>query len=912
MTVIEEFFDENVDDSYFHSTVALDIEKNLFTKNLTRMYDYFKSNNATIIDSKGGSFDYNHNGQTIETKYDMIIEYPDRIEVVKIANTIPKLSYNAKSEKNLPSNNLELFLLSEGGKSAFNSGGTLFDNISLGITDKPVYGSFYHLQGKADKDSDKKSKIVKNCYQMWLKGDFKGIQHELNELQELYYYYHELGKNGKAKPFMTKINKINSILKFDHNHGNHIISEVKFDKYNILSELDDILSVELNMDSDKCSGTHCTMCPSKVLCDAKKYTHIDLEEIVDEIEDADDWTKLLDDNYELIEKVEIKPTNQQQAVIDTKEGFIRVNSACGTGKSETTAQRFKSLIQDGVESNKILGITFTNKGGQELRDRVSKRANVDKNDLEIYTFNSLGSHILNNEFELLGFTKEPTIVDNITKVETMLSILRNPKYYSIDWLNMKLPLLSMINAKGAVYELFAAFSKKKTFDTFGDYDKEQLEIIQEMFDEYNKAVWSKDKIDYQDQILLVNELFENHPQLIEKYGFTHIMTDEFQDTNKMQVYLLNQLSTYTEFVSMMNVGDASQSIYSFAGSSQEYMLNFEAYFGEFTDLSMTTNFRSTTQICDFANKLDRLNTIRIDKTMTSFKGNGEEVELLSYDTLEDEYRDVANLIKFSDTNYQDTAILARTKAELLKMQRVLSDNNIPSIIDVTERNIDNHTVRLAINLAQYLNNPKENQYLLDHISYLNPEVSSDDELNNLMDSVGKTLTDVINNIITEEERLEEGLDANESIELTRLELYLDLVRPLRDSDEVCDKFIEGVLNSRTFISISDLSSYLKKHVDYNDAGQVEKDERKWKAVKLTTLHSSKGQEFNTTFVLLDKMKYDHKMSLKDLEEERRLLFVGCTRSKDKLYIMYNKNMDKKRGAGKYCLFADEVAMILQD
>lgn len=886
------FFDENINDNYFHSNVALDIEKNLFVKNITRLNNYIKSNNGHIINTDV-EFEYNYKGNIITSKSDIIVEYPNRIEVIKLSNSIPKLSYNATSDKNLPKNNLELFLLQQGGLSMFNNiGGSVFDSIHILEAIKPIHSAIYHLFGKADKDKDSKE-----YYEKWLSGDTNVIEREIESLNKEYEHFTSEGKKREANKRTTMLKKLNSLIAFDWNHGNNIISESEFNKVDILSELDNLLELELNVNSDKCEGAHCQKCSSKDICDAKKYVHIELEEVIDTINDNK------------VKKV-IKPTEDQQNIIDATNGFIRTNACCGTGKSETTAQRFKSLIDKGVRPNEILGITFTNKGGEELRDRVSKRANVNPNELMIFTFNSFGAYVLNNEYMKLGFTDKPQIIGNITKVETLLSILRNPKYYSESWLNMKLPLLNMINAKGAVYKLFNAFNSMKTFGSFGDYSEYEIKVIQELFDEYNKSIWSKNKIDYTDQILLVIKLFKENPTLIESYGFKHIMTDEAQDSNKMQVDLLNILTKSFQFESLMNVGDTSQSIYSFAGASQEFMINFKEYFGEFTDLSLTTNFRSTQQICDLANNLDELNTERIDKSMVSFKGDGEQVQLLEYNTIEEEYKGVASIIKQSDTKYQDVAILARTKGELLKMQQVLSDNNIPSIVDITERNADNHNVRLAINLAQYINKPENDQYLLEYLLYLNPDATSEDDIMLLMDSAGKILNDAIRNIITEEERLEEGLDANESIKLTRLELYLDIIRPLRDMDEVCDKFIEEVLNSRTFLNISELAIYLKKHIDYNDDGVIEKSNKKFKAITLTTMHSSKGREWDTVFVVLDKLNYDDKLSLQEQEEERRLLFVGATRAMNKLYCTYQMNMDKSRGKGKYVGFVDEIKKCL--
>lgn len=881
------YFDESVDEKYFYSNKELLISKNLFMTNIERFQKYLQSENGEIIAGKG-EYLSDYLECTITVKYDLVIEYPDRIEAIKLKNSPPKLSYKARNEANKVENNLELFML------------------QLATTDmyadkhKKCYGAFYHLKGKEDKSSD---------YKLLLKGEKKGVAEELLSLENERNAFYTLGKKREGNKINTIIKKLLSVIYFDGSPGSHILKCDSFDSKYIHEEIGDLIGKELNIHSEKTKGSHCDLCQYATLCKAKEFVKVDLEEIEECAGKS---------------KSETKPTTRQMEIINFDEGIARVNASSGSGKTTTIALRSKRLIEE-TSTKAILNITFSNKGAEELTSKINALMDAEY-DLNVYTFNSYGSMILSLEYERLGFTEPPIVVDKNTKVDILLNLLKEEEYNNIEWLNFSSPLLNMMNAKGVIYQLFETFNYKKSFGNYGDKykdDENKVLILDKLFYEFNSRMWATNKLDYQDQLLLTVKLFAENPKLIQKYGFNHISVDEGQDTDLLQITLIKQLMMYKHFKSFILVGDTSQSIYGFRNTTPEYMINFKHYFGSFYNINLVDNFRSTTQICELGNGLDKLGLERVDKDMISFKGMGAEVELVESDTSDGEYLDIYEKIKgriANKVNYQDIAIIARTKKELLEINSLLNSKGIPNILDIPSMNMDNHNIRLAINLAKYMVDRKNEQYLLEYIAYIKPELNTEGELKAKLEESRIGLEKIIlagietinenNSKMDDTDTLSIAGKLGSEVEEISLDVYLSLIKVLR-KDKICDNFITDCLEARPFSTISELSSYLSKFVVYNDDSQAVKDDIKYKAVVLTTAHSSKGKEWDTVFVVLDKFQYKKLKVVKDLDEERRLLFVAVTRAKEKLYLPYNTKQDKKRGKGSYCGFVDEIEEILK-
>lgn len=589
-------------------------------------------------------------------------------------------------------------------------------------------------------------------------------------------------------------------------------------------------------------------------------------------------------------------------------GFVSHNTT-------TMVMRAIELFKKGYKAEDILMITFTNKGCQELKEKIRywldyyKIKGINTKRLNIYTFNSFGGEIISKEWERLGFKKEPKLASMIDINDVIKDLLS--EYDNISWLNYKNPLINFPHVKGAFKQLLIYFNLIKSFN----YDeetfcrevllKEGLEldevlkkssIVFELYNKFNEKLKEKQLLQYQDQILYLTELFKKYIELIDTYGYKHVVIDEFQDTNISQIKLLHLLEEYKDLKSLMAVGDSSQSIFSFMNATPKNIINFHKEFNNTKDIFLVDNFRSTPQICNTANKLDRLNIQRIDKDIISRKKDGELPQLLKFKTLDDEYKYIANLIE-ERMEYgiprHEICFIVRTKKELLELQKYLNEKSIPNIIEVSELYIDNTSVQTIINLANFFKNNEYDYYLAEYLYIV-------DKLGSMtLGDTQEAIDGFKNKIIEEFEQLED--------EESKINYFYGLIDCIGEQDSVAKSFIEN-LRKEIFYTFNELLNYLHKVVLYKDDTAIEKEEdKKYNAVVLTTAHSSKGKEWTVVINSINKYKYaDIKDNLDELEEERRLLFTSITRAKDELYVTYNTSEDKSRNKGKYCLFVDEL------
>jgi len=643
--------------------------------------------------------------------------------------------------------------------------------------------------------------------------------------------------------------------------------------------------------------------------------------------------------------------------------FITGNS----GKTKTIVDRYKSLVEKETNPSEILLITFTNAGAREMKERLGKLLpQYKEDDFKVFTFNSFGGDILARNYEMVGFEESPKLITRNKKVKIILNMLRDSKYHDIDWLDFKNPLMNFKNAKGAVPKLISYFSHKKAFNVFSDF--EELDHAKEaklemLYDEYNEEIWRRGLIDYQDQLnfgIAILKILQDDDKIDGNTNFKHIFTDEYQDTNLMQIKMLQLLIVQYNFESLICVGDTSQSIFSFAGSSPEFMLNFENYFNidkltedddswieiddlldsnddevnslGYTDFTLPDNFRSTTQICELANRIDRRQSVRVEKELVSNKGVGTYAPVVEYaDTLKDEYDRVAEYIAdvksdseinktVDNIGYNDIMIIARTRNELSDIQGVLSKHNIPSQIKIPEYAMDNHVIRLLINYSKYLSNNKHTQYLYELVDFIeengNSELSGDidilDELTNNIKNMDiynvaekglMHLNEIETDSITQRD-IELSVEYTETISALNKNIVntfkaivyqtfeIKVVEVDDDGNEINKpldaKFFNESLpynsalnffetffkSNREFDTINELTRELSEYELFEDDTRVEMDKTEYDAVGLYTVHSSKGLESEVVVVLLDKFRVENiKDELEFIERDKKIKSV---------------------------------------
>ncbi|OSA95683.1 UNVERIFIED_ORG: hypothetical protein B2H93_04485 [Clostridium botulinum] len=856
--ILKEVISKELNDMYFLIKQEKEVEIVTIFKYLLRYQEYENKLHRRVL-SKDIYSDVEIEGNKINVKADMVFENSNSIEIVKYKTNATKLSYKARTEKNLPENDIELFLLKKLGEKIY----TKFN--------KPIISSYYHLKGKSED---------KDIYKQLLE-DKSVLLDKISNLKNII-----VTDKKEQKKVDKEIKIIEDVLYFENSKGNNIIT---FDYNKDLSdEISKLCNTELNAESEKCRSSDCEFCDYSTICNYKKENNQNTLEIIQDVKKSSGETQL---------------TDNQKEVVGIENGTYRINAVAGSGKSTTMVLRTIELFKKGYSPSDILMITFTNKGCEELKEKIGYWLNyyniqgVNVKELNIFTFNGFGENILSKEWSKLGFTQKPQLATTVDVNDIIKELLE--EYNDIEWLNYKNPLLNYPNSKGAFKQLSIYFNTIKSYGI----DKAELpnevnkEIVLEIYNKFNKKLKDKNLLQYQDQVLYLIELFKSNTKMLESYGYKHIVVDEYQDTDFTQVELLHWLQQYKESKSFMVVGDDSQSIYSFRNTTPENILKFHEEFKNVKDINLLDNFRSTPQICKVANSLIKLNTQRIDKDIISKKTDGRIPELLKFKTLNDERNYIVNLIQ-EKINYgipkYEICYIGRTKKELLELQKQLKDNNIHSVVEASELYIDNINVQCIINLANFFKNNDYDYYLMEY-SYI-----SDDEFKDMtFDKKNESVNKLKDKILTE---LNEFAKEDNAEEL-KIDYFYNMIGTLVKNDKTVYSFIENI-KSKIFYTFNGLLNYLYKMALYKDDTSIEKDENKYDAIVLTTAHSSKGKEWSVVINSIDNYKYD--VNEKELEEERRLLFVSMTRAKDELYITYNTSENKGRNKGKYCKFADEL------
>lgn len=601
---------------------------------------------------------------------------------------------------------------------------------------------------------------------------------------------------------------------------------------------------------------------------------------------------------------------QKEAVFHT-EGPLLILAGAGSGKTRVLTHRIAYLIEErGVNPWNILAITFTNKAAGEMRERVDRLVGFGAESIWVSTFHSTCVRILRRYIDRIGFDTNFTIYDSDDQKSLMRDVCR---VLDVDTKKYKERMfLSAISAaKDEMitpdeYELNAA----------GDFGKQK---IAQVYREYERQLHANNALDFDDLLLKTVQLFQTQPDVLESYQerFRYIMVDEYQDTNTVQFKFVSLLAA--KYQNLCVVGDDDQSIYKFRGANIRNILNFEQKFQNARVIKLEQNYRSTQNILNAANAVIQNNRGRKDKTLWTDNGDGEKVHLRQFDTAYDEAEFVADDIRKNIENggtYQDYAILYRTNAQSRMFEEKFVACNIPYKIvggvnfyarrEIKDllcylKTIDNGRDDLAV--RRIINVPKRGIGLttitriqesaaareigfyeallgLDLIPGVARAASKLDSFVALIEyfkrrSEEVSITDLMNEII-EKTRYIENLEAEDKEDAqARIENIEELVSKIAAYEEQCaaeqvkpslSQFLEEVA------LVADIDS-LEENPDY---------------VVLMTLHSAKGLEFPHVYLVgMEDGLFPSYMTItsdndEDLEEERRLCYVGITRAEQEL------------------------------
>lgn len=586
--------------------------------------------------------------------------------------------------------------------------------------------------------------------------------------------------------------------------------------------------------------------------------------------------------------------DKQLEAVNHTEGPCLVLAGAGSGKTRVLTERIIKLIDDGVSPYNILAITFTNKAAKEMRVRVQNKIGDVANSIFIGTFHSFGLRILRENYDAIGYSSNITILDTDDTKSLIKRILKENSFDPADY-DIKHIISKISSAKN---DGISPLEFSKLF--LNEHDK----VIGLVYEKYLKLLKENNSVDFDDLLLKPVEIFKKRKDILEKYQerFRYILVDEYQDTNSIQYELCKML--VKKYNNIFVVGDANQSIYSWRNADYRNILNFEKDYKNAHVVLLEENYRSTNTILKAANSVIKNNNEGTKLNLWTSIGDGEKVE---YIRVEDEIKEssfVINKIKelvSEGYSYSDFAVLYRTNAQSRTVEEAFVRNNIPyNIIG-----------------SYYFYNRKEIKDLIAYLNLIyntNDSVSLERVINTPKRGIGtKTIDTIREKANMNDISLFDAIDSGKELEFKKLILELiedsktmnlsDLIEDvlvktgLRREYEL-DKSIESdtkVENLNEFKSLAvnfedngiyDLSTFLENIMLVSDKGQYAEDNNN---VNIMTLHSAKGLEFNIVFILgMEEGIFPHSRSFesaKELEEERRLCYVGITRAKKKLYLL---------------------------
>ena len=586
--------------------------------------------------------------------------------------------------------------------------------------------------------------------------------------------------------------------------------------------------------------------------------------------------------------------DKQLEAVNHTEGPCLVLAGAGSGKTRVLTERIIKLIDDGVSPYNILAITFTNKAAKEMRVRVQNKIGDVADSIFIGTFHSFGLRILRENYDAIGYSSNITILDTDDTKSLIKRILKENSFDPADY-DIKHIISRISSAKN---DGISPLEFSKLF--LNEHDK----VIGLVYEKYLKLLKENNSVDFDDLLLKPVEIFKKRKDILEKYQerFRYILVDEYQDTNSIQYELCKMLAK--KYNNIFVVGDANQSIYSWRNADYRNILNFEKDYKNAHVVLLEENYRSTNTILKAANSVIKNNNEGTKLNLWTSIGDGEKIE---YIRVEDEIKEssfVINKIKElvnEGYNYSDFAVLYRTNAQSRTVEEAFVRNNIPyNIIG-----------------SYYFYNRKEIKDLIAYLNLIyntNDSVSLERVINTPKRGIGtKTIDNIREKANMNDVSLFDAIDSGKELEFKKLILELiedsktmnlsDLIEDvlvktgLRREYEL-DKSIESdtkVENLNEFKSLAvnfedngiyDLSTFLENIMLVSDKGQYTEDDNN---VNIMTLHSAKGLEFNIVFILgMEEGIFPHSRSFesaKELEEERRLCYVGITRAKKKLYLL---------------------------
>ena len=592
-----------------------------------------------------------------------------------------------------------------------------------------------------------------------------------------------------------------------------------------------------------------------------------------------------------------KLNDKQKEAVKHIDGPCLVLAGAGSGKTKVLTERIVNLINNGVSPYNILAITFTNKAAREMRERVYNSIEEEANKIFIGTFHSLGLKIVRENASVIGYNNNVTILDR-DDVNTLIK--RFMKELNLD--TEHYPVKSILNK--------ISFAKNEGLspEEFDKFAKAPLDMAAcKVYKMYESALKRSNSVDFDDLLILPLRIFKKDKSVLEKYQehFKYILVDEYQDTNMVQYDMCKLLAS--KYRNLFVVGDMDQSIYSFRFANYMNVINFEKDNKDAKVIVLDENYRSTNNILNAANDVIKNNKERKEKNLWSSKGDGDKIKYIRCDNELEEASTVVRLTKElldKGEKPSEIAVLYRTNGQSRVFEEAFLQENIPfkivgsyffynrkeikdliSYMHLIYNNNDDASLERVINVPRRGIGSKTIERLRSEASISDKSmfevVNSGKELgfkNLIIDLTNESkntdlvgLVDVILDKTGIRKELEEKNDLESEIRLENLNEFKSIALAFQE---------KGIFSLEEFLENISLVSDKNEYKEVDDG------------INLMTLHSAKGLEFNDVFLVgMEEGIFPHNRSFEsesELEEERRLCYVGITRAKEHLWLMNAK------------------------
>ena len=597
---------------------------------------------------------------------------------------------------------------------------------------------------------------------------------------------------------------------------------------------------------------------------------------------------------------------EQKRAVETTEGPVLMLAGAGSGKTRALTYRVANLLEKGIPAYNILAITFTNKAAREMRDRIDRITDGRAGDAWVLTFHSCCARILRRDIEKLGYERAFSIYDDDDQMAVIKDLLKknniDDKFLPPRELKSKIS-----DAKNKLLSPDEWFQQSAK-----DY---RCQMISDIYHEYEARLKSSNALDFDDLLVRTLELLTTHPPVLEAYRnrFHYIHVDEYQDTNYAQYMFVRLLAGDRR--NLCVVGDDDQSVYGWRGADIRNILEFEQDFSDCKIIKLERNYRSTANILDAANNVIAHNEGRKEKTLWTEAGEGAPIKVFGAGDEREEAAWICDRIsQMNQTgeSYGGISVLYRMNAQSRVMEEMLVRAQIPYRVFGGTRFYDRREVKDIIAYLRTLVNPTDDVSLRRIINtprraigdatiaeLTRSAVEQDTSLFNAMleppaalaSRARKSVGDFAM-LLTRLMALKDTMGLGDFVELLIEETKLEMQYLKEDSEEARTRvenireFVGAVREYEKKTENATLEGFLENVALVTDLDNMPEEQQ---AVTLMTMHSAKGLEFDTVFLVgMEQGLFPSNMAMNEgrVEEERRLMYVGITRARKQLYISY--------------------------